>query len=120
MADNSTFDMTAVSLKPALEVAFSRHQATHYKTTNNKLYFAWHASAGKDYIPFLVPLTSENAEQVVRQWLKDSAEYPNEPDIDGSCSRSWRIYNGPNWDHVDEENFYVFAAIEPAWAMHGK
>lgn len=120
-ADNTHFDMTAVPLKPALEIAFEispGHKATHYKVYDNKLVFAWSESAGKDFIPFLVPLTAETAVDIVKEWLKNDAVYGSQPDHDGDNSRSWRIYTEA-WGHIDH-NHYAFVAIEPRWAMYGK
>ncbi len=113
--------MTAVSLKPALEIAFESapgRKATHYKVYDNKLVLAWSESAGEGFIPFLVPLTAETAVDMVKEWLKNDAEYGSEPDHDGSNSRSWRVYN-ETWGLIDH-NHYAFVAIAPEWAMHGK
>ena len=57
------------------------------------------------------------ASEFVWEWLQN-ADYPDEPDHDGSNSRGFRIYNEA-WGHVDSDS-YAFIAIEPAWAWHGK
>lgn len=120
-ADNTRFDMTAVSLKPALEIAFEcapGKKATHYRVYDNKLVLAWHENAGPEFIKFLVPLTAETAVDVVKTWLKDEAEYGRQPDHDGDNGRSWRIWN-ESWGKIDN-NSYAFVAIAPAWAEYGK
>lgn len=121
VADNTRFDMTAVLMKPALQIAFAcspSGKATHYKVYDNKLVFAWNENAGKDFIPFLIPLTAETAVDIVKEWLNNDAVYVSEPDHDGSNSRSYRIWNEA-WGLIDH-NHYAFVAIEPCWAMHGK
>lgn len=120
-ADNTHFDMTAVLIKPALEIAFAcspSGKATHYKVYDNKLVFAWHEKAGEGFIPFLIPLTAESAIPVVSEWLKNDAVYGEQPDHDGDNGRSFRIYNG-SWGYIDN-NHYTFVAIEPRWAEYGK
>lgn len=120
-ADNTRFDMTAVPLKPALEIAFASSpggKASHYKIYDNKLVFAWHENAGKDFIPFVTPIDKDGAHDVVINWLKHSAEFDSQPDHDGDNGRSFRIYC-EDWGHIDH-NHYAFVAIEPVWAMYGK
>lgn len=120
-ADNTSFDMTAVPIRPALEIAFAcapGGKASHYKVYDNKLVFAWHENAGKDFTKLLVPLTAETAVDVVLEWLKTEGEYDSQPDHDGDNGRSFRIYNG-SWGYIDH-NQYTFVAIEPRWAMYGK
>lgn len=120
-ADNTRFDMTAVPIKPALEIAFAcspSGKATHYRVYDNKLVFAWHENAGKEFTKLLVPLTAETAVAVVKDWLAAEGQYGGQPDHDGDNGRSCRIYN-ESWGHIDH-NQYTFVAIEPAWAMYGK
>lgn len=121
MSDSTWFDMRAVSLKPALEIAFDNapgKKAWGYKSTKDRLVFAWHENAGKEFVPFVTPIDAEQAYDVVRNWCKEVADYGVEPDIDGSNSRSWRIFC-ESWGHIDH-NRYTFMAVEPYWSMHGK
>ena len=121
-ADNTKFDLTAVPLKPALEIAFAGSpsgKATHWKHDKNKnrIILAWHENAGKDFVPFLAPVNAEDAFGLIKGWM-DNLAYGSEPDHDGSNGKSYRIYC-EDWGHVDH-NHYAFAAIEPRWAMYGK
>lgn len=121
MSDSTRFDMTDVPLDAAMKIAFFNApggKATHYKQYDDKLVFAWHESAGKDWIPFLIPLTAETAVQVVRDWVDMTAKFGKQPDHDGDNDKSCRIYCEA-WGLVDH-NQYAFVAIAPAWAMYGK
>lgn len=66
-------------------------------------------------LPF--PLEMEAAPAFVSGWL-NSAEFGDEPDIDGSCGKGWRVFNEA-WGHVLGD-YAAFVAIQPAWAMYGK
>lgn len=120
-ADNTYFDLHNTYLRPSLQIAFAGSpsgKATHFKDEGNRLLLAWNESAGKDFTPFLVPLTAEDSVDVIRAWLENNKNYGSKPDIDGDCSEGQRIYC-EGWGHVDH-NHYVFVAIEPMWAMYGK
>lgn len=52
-----------------------------------------------------------------RDWLA-AAKYPEQPDIDGSIDKGWRVFN-EEWTHVDDQ-WGALCAIQPVWAMYGK
>lgn len=118
MSDTTQFDLKATKLKPSLEIAFAEHKAWGYKSTPEKLTFAWHEAAGEGFVPFVTPVGADQAEDIVQNWCREVAAYDTEPDNDGHSSRSWRIYCD-YWGFVDG-NHYAFAAVEPYWAEYGK
>lgn len=121
MSDSTKFDMRSVPLKPALEVAFSHapgRKAWGFKSTNERLTFAWHKAAGKEFSPFVTPIDAEQAIAVVKGWIDEVARYTSQPDHDGDNEKSCRIFC-EDWGLVDH-NQYAFAAVEPYWAQYGK
>lgn len=60
----------------------------------------------------------EAALSFAKNWLK-TAEYPEEPDMDGDCKEGFRIYNGDFWGHI-EDSWVGICVIEPHWIMYGK
>lgn len=121
MSDSTYFDMRAVPLKPALDIAFwhaPSQKAWGYKSTPKKLTFAWHTSAGEGFAPFVTPINAEQAIEIVKSWSAEVADYGVQPDHDGENDKSWRIFC-EGWGHVDH-NHYAFAAVEPYWAQYGK
>lgn len=120
-SDSTYFDMRATSLKPALQIAFETApggKAWGYKSTKDKLVFAWNKNAGDTFVPFVTPIGWEEAETIVKNWCKEVADYGTEPDHDGDNGRSWRIYCEA-WGYIDH-NHYTFMAVEPYWAEYGK
>lgn len=124
MSDSTWFDMRATLLEPALQIAFNTSpsgKAWGYKSTTERLVFAWHESANSkdnDFIPFITPITYEEAVPLVKKWCQEVANYGSQPDHDGDNSRSWRVYC-EGWGFIDH-NQYTFAAVEPYWAQFGK
>lgn len=75
----------------------------------------------KDTIPFPHPLKGKALREFCWDWLQHTHEdgaAGSEPDHDGSNSPGYRIFNEA-WGHV-ASHWQAFAAIQPAWAMHGK
>lgn len=66
---------------------------------------------------FPFPMSFELLVLWLRDWLL-SVEYPDEPDIDGSVKKGWRMYN-EGWTHVDGD-WRALCAVQPVWAMYGK
>lgn len=121
MSDTTQFDMRDVPLKPALEIAFSSApggKAWGFKSTKDRLVFAWNSSAGDDFVPFVAPINAEQAIDIVRSWCSEVADYGTKPGWDGDSKESHRIFC-EDWGHVDH-NHYAFAAVEPYWAVYGK
>lgn len=84
---------------------------------NNKFILFWveHPKATK--LP--APMGMEFVAPMVDAWLQNIAEYPPEPDIDGSVSKGWLVYCD-KWGHIEPYGYQAFAAIEPQWMLHGK
>lgn len=51
-------------------------------------------------------------------WL-DTAEYPDEPDHDGSNSKGFVVSTGNHWGHIGGSHFAI-VSVSPTWMMHGK
>lgn len=117
MADNVHFDMTGVPLKLALSVAFSGSRKATGWTADEEKGFILYWTKSDRATPFPLPLEMEEVLPLVEKWL-ETATYPPRPSIDGSVSKGWRVYN-ENWGHVRGE-WQAFAAIAPAWMLHGK
>lgn len=123
-SDSTWFDMRDVPLKPALEIAFSTspsNKAWGYKSTPERLTFAWNLQAqavDSEFVPFVTPIDAERALVVVSDWLREVAKFDGQPDHDGDNGRSCRIFCEA-WGYIDH-NHYTFAAVEPYWAQYGK
>jgi hypothetical protein len=119
MSDSFRFDLHCTPIGPSLDIAFhSNKKATHYRKDPDQLVLAWTDPKDEEYKEFPLPLTREEAENFIKRWLTEEAEYGPEEDTDGHCSKSWYIYNEA-WGHVDDK-WQCFVAIEPEWAVYGK
>lgn len=129
-ADNYHFDITAWQghytngrdmLEECLRIAFAEYDngATYWSSHNKKrLVLYWRDPSGVNgAVAFMGATGPGVVTPLVRQWLSN-AEYPKEPNHDGSNSKGWRIFN-EDWAQVDGEPAAI-CAIEPAWLMHGK
>ena len=54
---------------------------------------------------------------LIEDWLA-GLPWNAEPDIDGECSKGWRIFT-EGWGHVGGDHYAAFA-VQPVWMMHGK
>ena len=118
MADNFHFDVTGAPLGQSLAIATSQYSKVYGWSVDNdgrRLVLYWTDSA--EATPLPAPLQGGALEAFVRSWLQ-AVDYGTEPDIDGSVSRGWRIYNEA-WAQV-ASRWQAFVAIEPAWLLHGK
>lgn len=138
-----TFDMTCIGkdrLTMAMQIMFYSEphrprpvRATHYQiTTERGLVFYDYsfelsgvpqAEQYKDKIPtdltaMPFKLDAEGAADFALRWL-DEAEYPREPDTDGSTEKGWRVHNG-QWGHPHSDNWSSFVAVKPDWIVYGK
>lgn len=121
MSDTTWFDLRATMLEPSLQIAFNTapgNTAWGYKSTKDRLVFAWHESAGEGFVPFVTPIIWEEAVSIIKNWCKEVADYGRSPDTDGDSERSWRIFC-EDWGFIDH-NHYTFMAVEPYWAVYGK
>jgi len=127
--DNFHFDMTsqgAEKLKVALGlfdppgrkvVGYSVGEVDYGggKGLKRRLVLYWNDSAQATKLPF--PMTMEQAADFAAGWL-EHADYGREPNHEGSNSKGWRLYC-ESWRMVGSD-WCAFAAVEPAWALHGK
>lgn len=63
------------------------------------------------------PMSGKALTEFAWHWL-ESADFGPKPNIDGSCTKGWRVYN-EGWGRVGDSH-YSFVAVQPQWAMHGK
>jgi hypothetical protein len=93
-------------------------KAVSYKVTDKSgLILYWHESAtGSSPLPY--PMEVNAARHFAWNWLSQ-AEFPPEPDQDGSNERGFIVGTGDFWGHV-EESFYSIVFIKPDWQMYGK
>lgn len=95
------------------------NKASHFSKTKNSFTLYWHGVAGTQPLPFEMSVGS--AQTFLWEWLENHAEYPEEPDLDGSCSRGFlleaghdRLYNG------QESGRYAMLKVTAIWAEHHK
>lgn len=81
---------------------------TLYSIFNNK------EDPKKGVSPFPVVLKGDAIVATILDWL-ESIDYPEEPDIDGSCSKGWHLVA----EMTDGWSF-AFMSIRPEWAHHHK
>ena len=117
MSDN--FELTVAAdrkLKEALELACTDYRnAKGFVKTKDKLVFYWLAE-NNEATPLPVPMSGEELVPIVVKWLKEEAEYPEEPDIDGSCRRGFRITTegcSSGWS-------YIMFQVLPEWILYHK
>lgn len=122
MSDSFCFDITDAPLDKSLEVAFSHCSkivgwtAMKLKSTDNvALVFYRTQATGVNTFP--CPIGLKEVQPIIEQWL-EQAEYGEEPDTDGHCTKGHRVFC-ENWGHVDGQWEALFA-VEPVWMMHGK
>lgn len=117
-AGNIRFDLTGVPLGLSLEVAATAWKKTvgwREDTENNRLVFYWVPSSASHPLP--TPMQTYKLEGMITAWLA-AADYGPEPDLDGSVSKGWRVYNEV-WGSVGGDHM-AFLAIEPVWLEYHK
>ena len=146
--DNFSVDITSdkkVHLELAFRMAWSNvpsHIATHFRIVNIKKHTRCYGSGDNlthfsdfeedpDGLPTLIffwreevgsmqldqPLNHIQSTIHALKWLS-KANYPKEPDHDGTNKRGWRVFNG-NWGGVMRSSCSIIA-IQPEWLMYGK
>ena len=94
-----------------------KQRAHHPDTiTRPTLVLYWHSS-DEAVTPLPYDMKVDQAIEFAWGWLLQ-ANYPEEPDIDGSAGKGFRLYN-EDWGHV-LGNPYAFLGIQPEWALYGK
>jgi len=133
-ADNFRVDITSWfkhDLQTAVElIDRDGHNIVAWDVKDGMLFLLWHDNGSKDhgtarYVEgerqdwvlqpkqLLSPLAGNALVELIWSWLHDQ-EYPDEPNIDGSCSRGFRIQT---WE---SDCSYVHIVVEPEWLMHHK
>jgi hypothetical protein len=88
---------------------------THYRVSadNSLVSLYWAAPpASEKAIQTLAPWGAADVTQNIMGWLAHSAQYPPEPDTDGSTKRGWRI--------ISMQTGYILCTITPRWIVYGK
>lgn len=116
--DNFKIDIISDSnLQIALELAMRRYKAVSYIKTPTELILFWSPPPESTLLP--TPLNAEKASIIVKEWLENEAQYPPEPDTDGSIGKGWRI-SCDAWGHVKPYGWKGLVRIEPVCAEYGK
>jgi hypothetical protein len=68
--------------------------------------------------PLPTPMPVSFVASMIHEWLK-TAEYPAEPDQDGSNERGWRLYK-ESWGRINKFGWGSVGAVEPMWIEYGK
>lgn len=122
MSDNFHIDVRTrglAALKAALTIAFSEHrkiQSYRVDPVKGMIFYWVTEGANRNTLPFI--LDGERGAEFAHRWLEETAEYPAEPDHDGSNSKGWRVYTDA-WGSVNGEDYSV-CAVQPFWMAHGK
>lgn len=105
---------------------FSSAEAFYESVTSrneNILLFYWHHEAKSVHSKLPYKFGAEQLLPFITGWL-DNQDYGTEPNIDGSCSKGWRLLTEVPYEERKNVphiwNFYTIFAIQPVWAMHHK
>lgn len=107
----------------AMQVAFSNtygeQKATHY-SESKKTGLVFHGIEEPGAIKLPIPLAWKGAADLAWEWLlaRDSKEYIDYLDHDGSNGRGFQVTNG-DWNRV-EGTHYGMVSILPCWMWYGK
>jgi hypothetical protein len=90
------------------------------KPAKSGIVLLWHEDVvhGVPALALPYPLTVDAAINFLDHWL-NCAEFPPQPDHDGSNGRGFIVTTGDFWGHV-EGSHYAFVGIYPNWQMYGK
>ena len=120
-SDNFHFDIQGgMSLLPAaLEVAFYDHKgakAWMRDDTARQFVFYWTDKDRDQANVFPLAIDTEMASLLVKGWLA-TVDYGRQPDIDGSCSKGFRITNR----HASYPgDWSIMFVVEARWMEHHK
>lgn len=122
MMDNFNLDITAEDdsdLLAALKTAFRDiprgRTAEFWAFDQGALVFLWHnvPEEGLEISRFPVAINGDAAFYIARDFLRANPPAGKEPDIDGSCSRGFRLFTKCG-------TFYAICAVNAVWAHHPK
>lgn len=124
--DNFSVDVTARGpevLKHTLELVLANHSIavafTEPVLDNQKtLVLHWYIPEGQKakYSAFPYNFKIEQLLPFIMGWLENQ-DYGEEPDLDGHCTRGWRLFNTQGITHGFGGGSF---AIQPVWAEHHK
>lgn len=126
--DNFAIDITAEGQKillKAFEIAFSQFSSTRaYRIDGNRLIFVWGAVKDRRdpaLVEFPFKMDAPGAADFAGRWLAEQ-DYGEEPDIDGSNHRGYRVFNEEGRVKLIDGTTEDFAvvAVEPVWAIYSK
>lgn len=110
------FSMTVASdsrLEEILDLACTWNKTVRgFLKKPDVLIFYW---SDNGCTPLPVPMSGSELTTIVLKWLKDEAEYPEEPDIDGHCRRGFRITT----EFDGYAPYYIFKVL-PEWIIYHK
>ena len=88
------------------------------KVENRIILFWSNSNSAKDYVKFPQPLDVEDATQFLIYWLEMNQPAEDEPDVDGTIVKGFRVYN-ESWGHIENDH-YAFLSLSPEWFVYGK
>ena len=114
--DNFEIDVTARFRQPlawVLGIISREHKRVMYfKSSRDMLTVFWCEHPQAQPLPYTMLV--EDMAAFIAGWLA-TADYGDEPDIDGSVTRDgWRVFNSQQYGY--QEAF----TVTPAWSLHGK
>lgn len=114
---NKVMDHLPENLKdaPGLHI----HHCSDYKQDDKghlTLMLLWSESKGSVPLPY--PMKIADAVPFVKGWLINAGDPGEEPDIDGSLDRGWRVFTEA-WGHVAGCSCAV-VGVQARYAMYGK
>lgn len=98
-------------------LALTGEDAVGYKFDGTRLVFFKYFKGDTEVQKFPGKAGAEMMANWVEMWLANEANYPKEPDHDGSNTKGWRVYVNA-WGVIPD--YGSFVAVEPHWIMHGK
>lgn len=123
--DNFHVDITARGFddmfQKALELVLFDHSLIEgYRESPTKdgtptLYMYW-LNTPDISTAFPYKMRIEQLMPFVKGWL-EQAEYGKQPDIDGHCTKGWRIFNT---EGIQDGWSRISFAVQPVWAIHHK
>lgn len=116
------FDIAGAPLKETLAVAAVNHKTvTHWAQLENAFVFYWSDPTMDKAIPLPGPMKVEDCEGFIRSALS-TVDYGDEPDCDGSVSKSWRIRHRLPASSITHptNSWYVAFVVTPHWNEYHK
>jgi hypothetical protein len=90
---------------------------SHWMEEDGRLIFLWSGTDGGN--AFVVPHTREMLVPLILSWLTKQ-DYGEEPDMDGSVSKGWRLKAAPFLLPSHKARFYMQFMVTPEWMEYHK